>query len=195
MRAAKRRSIFFRWRSGRRDERLVGDGGLRAVLFLPALGQQKDQQQTFWHRIARVLPGGARTRRTDVYIKFVDLSGEKLTPDRDTMTIRLTCTNGDWPARLPFGNEEGDFQLEGGGPITRIVALTKPTDTLQPPDRKGLLWRLISQLSLNYLSLVSEGGDAFQEILRLHNFAGSLFGREADRRDFQRAERAAFRAA
>jgi type VI secretion system protein ImpG len=27
---------------------------------------------------------------------------------------------------------------------------------------------------LNYLSLVSEGGDAFREILRLHNFTGAL---------------------
>jgi type VI secretion system protein ImpG len=132
-------------------------------------------QQTFWHLSRR--PSGWRTNRAlDVYINFVDLSGEKLTPDRDTITIRLTCTNGDWPARLPFGHEDGDFQLKGGGPITRIVALTKPTDTLQPPDRKGALWRLISQLSLNYLSLVSEGGDAFRELLRLHNFAGSLVG-------------------
>lgn len=32
----------------------------------------------------------------------------------------------------------------------------------------------MSQLSLNYLSLVSGGTDAFREILRLHNFTGSL---------------------
>jgi type VI secretion system protein ImpG len=61
-----------------------------------------------------------------------------------------------------------------GGPITRIVALTKPTDALQPPQEHGLLWRLISKLSLNYLSLVTDGADAFREILRLHNFTGSL---------------------
>ena len=54
------------------------------------------------------------------------------------------------------------------------MALIKPTDALQPPSQQGLLWRLISQLSLNYLSLVSEGVDAFREILRLYNFTGSL---------------------
>ena len=32
------------------------------------------------------------------------------------------------------------------------------------------LWRLISQLSLNYLSLVEEGKEALQEILKLYNF-------------------------
>ena len=124
--------------------------------------------QTFWH-------SGWRTNKaSDVYITFEDLSGSKKTPDKDTVTLRLTCSNGELPSRLPFGNEEGDFQLGSGGPITRIVALTKPTDALQPPQQHGLLWRLVSKLSLNYLSLTSEGVDAFREILRLHNFTGSL---------------------
>jgi len=129
--------------------------------------------QTFWHS-TRKLSGWRTNKASDVYIAFVDLTGSKKTPDKDTVTVRLTCTNGELPSRLPFGNEEGDFQLGTGGPITRIVALTKPTDALQPPSGHGLLWRLISKLSLNYLSLVSEGVDAFREILRLHNFTGSL---------------------
>jgi type VI secretion system protein ImpG len=129
--------------------------------------------QTFWHS-TRKLSGWRTNKASDVYITFVDLSGSKLTPDKDSVTLRLTCSNGELPSRLPFGNEEGDFQLGTGGPITRIVALTKPTDALQPPQGKGLLWRLISKLSLNYLSLVAEGADAFREILRLHNFTESL---------------------
>ncbi len=129
--------------------------------------------RTFWHSSRR--HSGWRTNKAaDVYITFVDLSGAAKTPDRDSVTVRLTCSNGELPSRLPFGNEEGDFQLANGGPITRIVALTKPTDALQPPTERGLLWRLVSQLSLNYLSLVSEGAEAFREILRLHNFTGSL---------------------
>ena len=129
--------------------------------------------QTFWHS-TRKLSSWRTTKASDVYITFVDLTGGKKTPDKDTVTLRLTCSNGELPSRLPFGNEEGDFQLGIGGPITRIVALTKPTDALQPPQEHGLLWRLISKLSLNYLSLVTEGADAFREILRLHNFTGSL---------------------
>jgi type VI secretion system protein ImpG len=34
---------------------------------------------------------------------------------------------------------------------------------------QGHFWRLISLLSLNYLSLNEEGRSAMQEILRLHN--------------------------
>jgi len=129
--------------------------------------------QTFWHS-TRKLSSWRTNKASDVYITFVDLTGANKTPERDTVTMRLSCTNGELPSRLPFGNEEGDFELESGGPITRIVCLTKPTEALQPPQQHGLLWRLVSKLSLNYLSLVSEGADAFREILRLHNFTGSL---------------------
>jgi len=57
--------------------------------------------------------------------------------------------------------------------IRRIVTLKKPTPTLRPAVGKAALWRLISQLSLNYLSLVSEGKEALAEILRLYNFSDS----------------------
>src|SRR5439155_5637636 len=83
---------------------------------------------------------------------------------------------GDLPSRLPFGDESGDFTLPGGGPIQKIVALVKPTPVVLPPLGKPLLWRLISQLSLNYLSLVDGGAEALQELLRLHNFGDSLAG-------------------
>ena len=33
-------------------------------------------------------------------------------PATDSLTIRTTCTNRDLPARLPFGNDSGDFDLE-----------------------------------------------------------------------------------
>ncbi len=96
-------------------------------------------------------------------------------PDADTLTVRTTCTNRDLPSRLAFGNEDGDFDLEGGAAIKRIVALRKPTNALRPPSGKAALWRLISHLSLNYLSLVDEGREAFQEILKLYNFTGSAY--------------------
>jgi type VI secretion system protein ImpG len=91
------------------------------------------------------------------------------------LTVRLTCTNRDLPSRLPFGNEAGDFELEAGLGIKRIVALKKPTSTMRPPTGRSVLWRLISHLSLNYLSLVAEGKEALQEILKLYNFNSSTF--------------------
>jgi type VI secretion system protein ImpG len=69
----------------------------------------------------------------------------------------------------------GDFECESALPAKRIVALLKPTDTLRPPLAGDSLWRLISHLSLNYLSLVEQGREALQEILRLYNFTGSTY--------------------
>ena len=125
-------------------------------------------------------PRGARraTRDdegTEVFLSLVDLSSRPVRPNLDALTVRTICTNRDLPARLPFGNEGGDFELEGAVPVKRIVALIKPTDTLRPPVGKDSMWRLVSHLSLNYLSLVEDGREALQEILRLYNFTGSTY--------------------
>jgi type VI secretion system protein ImpG len=132
----------------------------------------RDRNQAFWHAVRR--PSGRRgDEGTEMYLTLVDLSGRQVRPDAEALTVRTTCTNRDLPSRLPFGNESGDFDLEGAAPIKRIIALTKPTDTIRPPLQKHALWRLISALSLNYLSLVEGGTEALQEILRLYNFSGS----------------------
>ncbi|MFI5311593.1 MAG: type VI secretion system baseplate subunit TssF [Gemmatimonadales bacterium] len=113
---------------------------------------------------------------TDVYLSFVNLDAESVHPEADAVTARLTCFNSDLPSRLPFNNPEGDFQLPEGGPMKRILALVKPTSVIQPPLGKPQLWRLVSLLSLNYLSLVDDGPAALQEILRLHNLGESATG-------------------
>lgn len=129
----------------------------------------------FWH-ISRRPSAWRSDHGSDVYIAFADLSGREMLPEQDTVTARLLCTNRDLPARLPFGVQQSDFQLDGGGPISHIVSLVKPTDAILPPQRATLLWRLVSQLSLNYLSLIGEGVDGFREILKLNNLAESLPG-------------------
>lgn len=133
-----------------------------------------ERPRGFWHSRRQ-----ASTRRddegTDVYISFLDLSGRPLHPKTDSATVHCTCSNRDLPHRLPMGNEHGDFEIEGITSIKRIIALRKPSQSVRPPTGKGMLWRLISHLSLNYLSIVEEGRDALQEILRLYTFGESGF--------------------
>jgi type VI secretion system protein ImpG len=132
----------------------------------------EDRSRLFW-RATRRATAWRTDEGTDVYLSFVDLSGRFVHPDLDAATVRLLCHNGDLPSRLPFGSGESDFEMPGGGPIRKIVALVKPTSIIQPTLGKPQLWRLISQLSLNYLSLVEGGADGLRELLRLHNFADS----------------------
>ena len=110
---------------------------------------------------------------TDVFLSLVDLSARPMQLDYDTVTVRCTCTNRDLVTRLPFGSENGDFEMTGAAAIKRIVALHKPTKTLRPPLDGKTLWSLISQLSLNYLSIVDDGKEALQKILELYDFSDS----------------------
>ncbi|MGB9105336.1 MAG: type VI secretion system baseplate subunit TssF [Terriglobales bacterium] len=136
-------------------------------------GADKDHPQAFWQSTRRGA-GIREDERTDVYLTLVDRTGRSIHPEADTVTVHCTCTNYTLPSRLPFGSEEGDFELEGVSAIRRIVVLRKPTPTLRPPSGKDAFWRLISHLSLNYLSLVDEGKEALQQILNLYNFSDSV---------------------
>ena len=106
---------------------------------------------------------------------MLNLSSILTEPEAETLTVRCTCTNRDIVSRLPLGNEEGDFEAEGVSSLKRIVALRKPTPSLRPPMGRSTLWRLISHLALNYLSLVEDGKEALQEILRLYDFSDSVY--------------------
>ncbi len=139
-------------------------------------GRTDAQNGTFWHAMRRA--SSWRTDRgTDVHLSFADLSGRVRAPDAEVASLTLTCFNGDLPSRLPFGvDDRGDFELVQGGPVRRIAAIVKPTPVIHPPLGKPLLWRLISTLSLNHLSLVEEGREALRELLRLHNAGDSTAG-------------------
>ena len=112
---------------------------------------------------------------TDIDLSLVDMTFRPMHPKVDAITVKTFCTNRDLPSRLPFGNEAGDFELELSGPFKRIVALRKPTASIRPPIGNNIYWRLISHLSLNYLSLIEDGREALQQILNLYNFSGSSF--------------------
>jgi type VI secretion system protein ImpG len=132
------------------------------------------KQECFW--IARRRPSNRpNDEGTDMFLSLIDLSMRTLSPDGNILSIRTTCTNRDLPSRLPFGNEDGDFELEGSSSLKRIVALRKPTPSVRPSTGKGTLWRLISHLSLNYLSLVEEGKESLQQILRLYDIGRSAY--------------------
>jgi len=137
-------------------------------------GLKGSRGQVFW-MASRRASGRRDDEGTEMFLSLVDLEQRPVAPDVDSLTVRLTCTNRDLPSRLPFGMESGDFELESGAPVHSIMALRKPTPALRPPTGKSSLWRLVSHLSLNYLSLVSEGREALQEILKLYNFTNSSY--------------------
>jgi type VI secretion system protein ImpG len=135
---------------------------------------RRDDRSCFW--LARRRPSNRpNDDGTDISLSLLDLSLTTADPDATVLSVKTTCTNRDLPGRLPFGNQDSDFELEGAAPMKRIVALRKPTGPVRPPMGKSVLWRLVSHLSLNYLSLVSEGKDALQEMLRLYDLGRTAY--------------------
>ena len=106
-------------------------------------------------------------------ISVVDLNGNFTDPEADVLMVRALCTNFDLPTRFHFGAEAGDFDVVGFPAAKTVIGLRRPTASVSPSGGPEHLWRLISLLSLNYLSLNEEGRTAMQEILRLHNLNDS----------------------
>jgi type VI secretion system protein ImpG len=132
----------------------------------------KQTNLAFW--TAKRHPNEMRDRKpSTMSISVVNLTGQTTDPDADVLTVRTLCTNFDLPTRFPFGAAAGDFEAVGHATAKTIIALKRPTPSVDPPAGVDMTWRLISSLSLNYLSLDEGGRHAMQEILRLHNFTGS----------------------
>jgi type VI secretion system protein ImpG len=159
------------------DEVLASNPSKRTVASLQPLFAYRSQTRegnklVFWHGMRRPNVLGERAPSA-MYISIADIEGVVTDPDAEILTVRCTCTNHDLPSRLPFGADDGDFFAETVPAASVIRALRRPTPSYDPPTGQGQLWRLISQLSLNYLSLQEDGRGALQEILRLHNFTDS----------------------
>src|SRR5262249_44338589 len=153
----------------------------KPVEFLPLFSTRHAVGDTpplaFWHatrRPAEGIDGQPANPGTEVFVSLVDLDLQPSIPDNMTLDIETTCLNRDLPGKLPFGGNQPRLQLaEGGGAVSRILCLTPPTRTFRPGTREGLLWKLISHLALNHLSLITvdDKAEALREILKLYDFA------------------------
>ncbi len=102
---------------------------------------------------------------SEVYITLVDRQQAPYAAEMDQLAVRAMCTNRDLPMLLATGDADV-FQLPEGGPVKSIrlpVSPTRPHPTLAQGDSA---WRLISHLSLNYLSISDTGGGDSAEALR-----------------------------
>ncbi len=109
----------------------------------------------------RDLPG------TDIYLSFVDLQFNPSLPPHQIVYAHTLCTNRFLAEQLPQGAE---LQIEEAVPISRIVCLDKPVAQEYSPSNGETLWRLISQLSVNHLSLTGshQALDVLKESLKLY---------------------------
>jgi type VI secretion system protein ImpG len=122
--------------------------------------------RAYWYA-RRDATSRADLRGTDLWISFLDLDWRASQPAATTLYAHTLCTNRGLAEQLQAGTI---LQIEEGAPLAGIEALAKPTRQFNPPIAGETLWRLVSHLSVNYLSLSHSGESlkALREILRLY---------------------------
>lgn len=123
----------------------------------------------------QVLRGGRSSYRgSEVFLSLVDRNAVPVSPDLRQLAVTCLCTNRDLPLLMPLGGDTTDFTLEIGAPVQSVRCLVGPTRPRSSAVHGDTAWKLISHLSLTYLSItdregaVSDGAEALREMLRLY---------------------------
>jgi len=133
------------------------------------------------HRLPRVLSSTQRRYGprasyvgSEVYLGLVDGNEGPYRHSLRQLAPETLCTNRDLPLQMPVGRGKTDFTLETSAPVQSVRCVagpTRPRPALAYGDGE-VCWRLISHLSLNYLSLVNDeqahGAAALRELLTLY---------------------------
>jgi type VI secretion system protein ImpG len=140
------------------------------------------------HRVPRV--PSSKQRQTgsrssyigsETYISLVDSAQAPYRSDLKQLALETLCTNRDLPMMMPIGKGDTDFTLPLGGPVKSLRCVAGPTKPRPPYAEGEVAWRLISHLSLNYLSLGdtddSQGAASLRELLSLYTGSGDTFAR------------------
>lgn len=136
-------------------------------------GLNHSEASCYWH--ARRVEGMGQRRGSDMLLTWVNADFQPEDPPAPTLTAELLCTNRFLAESLPAGTI---LAFEHPGPVAKVRLLGLPG--AQIPYSGAAQWRLVSQLSLNHLSLI-EGPQALaalREILSLYNLSGSAANRQ-----------------
>jgi type VI secretion system protein ImpG len=168
------------------------DQELRYLPFYQARDTDLETSSFFTvHRVPRLFSDRERLsgRRssyagTDAFMSIVDGDMAPIRPDVRQLGIRALCTNRHLPIQMAKGAGRTDFTMDISAPVTAIRIIQGPTlprpsmvlvgqDPEKPQSASGrFAWRLISHLSLNYLSLIDAGAETgaegLREILKLY---------------------------
>ncbi len=137
----------------------------------------RDQAYYILRREARVLSSnqrrvGPRSNYvgSETFVSLVDANQAPYRHDLRQLGVGALCTNRDLPMFMNVGGGSTDFTLSDSAPVLSVRCLVGPSRPRPSHAHDGKAWRLISQLSLNYLSLSEQGqgAAALRELLRLY---------------------------
>jgi type VI secretion system protein ImpG len=92
--------------------------------------------------------------------------GGNAEPSLETLSLDILCTNASLPETLRVGDVR--MPTESSSELAEFSNIRSPTAPVQPPLGKNLLWRLVSHLFLNYLSVATP--ENLRSVLKLYIF-------------------------
>lgn len=114
---------------------------------------------------------------SEVFVALVDTENAPYSSSLRQIEAKTLCTNRDLALHMPTGQSQTDFTLDTGAPVESIRCVAGPTRPRPSYAHGDAAWRLISHLSLNYLSLVDdseEGAGAMRSLLSLYSDENDL---------------------
>jgi len=163
------------------------------------LGSSKEEKQTFYpfydasnfyghrermayytiNRVPRVasskrLRQGPRSSYigNESFISIVDAKQAPFNLNLKQLATKILCTNRDLPLFMPIGKGYTDFTLQVGAPVSSVKCVSGPTKPKPSFAQGQVAWKLISHLSLNYLSIIDtdeeHGAVALRDLLMLY---------------------------
>jgi len=110
---------------------------------------------------------------SEVFVSLVDADQAPYSSNLRQLGLQVVCTNRDLPLHMPIGKGPTDFTVDIGAPLISIRCVAGPTKPRESNVQGEYTWRLLSHLSLNYLSLLEsstgEGATALRELLLLYS--------------------------
>ena len=147
-----------------------------------------DQSGAYYtvHRAPRVLTAKEKKfgavssyAGSEVFISLVDAKAAPYPRRLSQLNLTALCTNRHLPLQSPVSIGETDLTTELYAPVTSIRWMVGPTAPIVSTAEGDPAWRVISHLSLNYLSLLDakegEGAAALRELLKLYVNQNDLF--------------------
>ena len=165
-----------------------GDAGTQPVAFQPfyataETGRTNARQPAYYTiRREKRLPSarrrlyGGRTSYlgSEVFLSVVDQDAVPISPNLRQFAVSCLCSNRDLPLLMPLGGDTSDFTLQIGAPVQSVRCLVGPTRPRPSSVHGDVAWKVISHLSLNYLSISDrqdrpdDGAHALREMLGLY---------------------------
>jgi type VI secretion system protein ImpG len=138
------------------------------------------------HRMPRVLTAKEKKfgsvssyAGSEVFISLVDGEVAPYKRQLSQLSITALCTNRHLPIQLPISVGDSDLATELYSPVASIRWVAVPTLPIASTAEGDPSWRVISHLSLNYLSLLDakdgQGAVALRDLLKLYVNPNDVF--------------------